>query len=201
MLTSLGPCSLSLLPVTLAYLAGFKGKHSAINRSAAFSSGIILSLIVLGGLSGLLGRIYGQLPLAIPSLVALLSIFMGLNLIGLLPIPIPTGPDPNSWQNRVPSPLAPVAAGMAFGLAASPCTTPVLAVLLGWIVQNGNPLTGILLLAFFGSGQVLPLFLTGTIAATVPNFLALRPIGRWIPPLSGTILLTTGLLSLLAQWI
>ena len=86
--------------------------------------------MVLGSISGLLGRIYGQVPALIPTLVAVLAVAMGLNLLGVLRIP-PSGPDPEQWRQKVPAPLAPVAAGLAFGLAASPCTTPVLAVLLG----------------------------------------------------------------------
>ena len=54
-LTSLGPCSLSLLPVTLAYLAGFEAKQPAWQRSLLFCSGIVGALVVLGSLSGLVG--------------------------------------------------------------------------------------------------------------------------------------------------
>ena len=201
LLTSLGPCSLSLLPITIAFLAGFKNNQNPLRNSFNFCSGIVLSLVVLGSISGLLGRIYGQTPLLITKSVALLAILMGINLLGVLKLPLPTGPDPKIWQAKVPTPLAPVAAGLAFGLASSPCTTPVLAVLLGWIANSGSPVIGMLLLTSFGLGQVLPLFIAGTAAASVPNLLALRPIGRWIPPISGTILLTAGLLSLLASWI
>ena len=201
LLTSLGPCSLSLLPITIAYLSGFENNQNPLKNSFNFCSGIVLSLIILGSVSGLFGRIYGQIPLLISNLVALLAILMGLNLIGLFKLPFPKGPDPKIWQARVPVPLAPVAAGLAFGLTSSPCTTPVLAVLLGWIAQSGSPVIGIFLLTSFGLGQVLPLFIAGTAAASVPNLLALRPLGRWIPPLSGTLLLTIGLLSLLAIWI
>ena len=199
-LTSLGPCSLSLLPVTLAYLAGFDDGKSAWGRSLAFCSGIVGALVLLGSVSGLLGRIYGQVPALVPTLVAILAVLMGLYLLGVLRIPLPAGPDPNSWRSKVPAPLAPVAAGLAFGLAASPCTTPVLAVLLGWIAQSGRPLVGVALLSSFGIGQVLPLLLAGTFAAAVPKLLALRPIGRWVPPISGVVLVTTGLLTLLARW-
>ena len=97
------------------------------------------ALVVLGSVSGLLGRIYGQVPALIPTLVAILAVAMGLNLLGVLRIPRPSGPDPEQWRKRVPAPLAPVAAGLAFGLAAAPCTPPVLAVLLGWIAQSGRP--------------------------------------------------------------
>ena len=131
LLTSLGPCSLSLLPVTLAYLAGFDNDiQRPWRRSLSFCAGISASLVLLGLVSGGLGRIYGQVPGLVPTLVALLAVLMGLNLLGLLPLQLPSGPDPERWRQRVPAALAPLAAGLAFGLAASPCTTPVLAVLL-----------------------------------------------------------------------
>lgn len=208
LLTSLGPCSLSLLPVTLAYLAGFGGDPAAAaqpraslpwQRSLSFTAGIVTALVLLGGGSALLGRLYGSLPSQVPLLVAVVAVLMGLNLLGLLPIPLPAGPDPDRWRRLVPAPLGPLAAGLAFGLASTPCTTPVLAVLLAWIAQNGQPLTGMLLLISFGAGQVIPLLLAGTAAASLPSLLRLRRIGQWIPPLSGVVLLTTGCLTLMAQ--
>ena len=119
----------------------------------------------------------------------------------LIKLPLPAGPDPKDWQTKVPKLFSPLAAGMAFGFASSPCTTPVLAVLLGWIAQNGNPLLGIILLATFGIGQVVPLMIAGTAAATIPNLLKMRPIAKWIPVLSGIFFVSTGLLSLLNRWI
>jgi cytochrome c-type biogenesis protein len=88
---------------------------------------------------------------------------------------------------------------LAFGLAASPCTTPVLAVLLGWMAQNGRPVVGMVLLTCFGLGQVLPLVLAGTVAASLPRLLALRSVGRWVPPISGVVLVITGGLTLVAH--
>jgi cytochrome c-type biogenesis protein len=202
LLSSLGPCSLSLLPVTLAYLAGFGSERSPSpwQRSISFAAGIVGSLVLLGLLSGLLGRIYGQIPGLIPTLVALLALLMGLNLLGLLRLPLPSGPDPERWRQGVPAPLAPIAAGLAFGLAATPCTTPILAVLLGWMAQTGKPMVGMLLLTSFGAGQVVPLLLAGTAAASLPRLLSLRRFGQWVPPISGVVLVTTGLLTLLANW-
>lgn len=202
LLTSLGPCSLSLLPVTLAYLAGFgaEGQPRPWLRSTSFAGGIVVALVLLGLVSGLLGRIYGQIPGLIPTLVAVLALVMGLNLLGVVRLPLPAGPDPERWRRRVPAPLAPLAAGLAFGLAATPCTTPVLAVLLGWMAQAGRPLAGMALLTSFGAGQVLPLLLAGTMAASLPGLLSLRRLGQWVPPISGVVLVTTGVLTLLANW-
>ncbi len=201
LLTSLGPCSLSLLPVTIAFLAGFKDQLNPFQRSFSFCSGIVGSLLFLGSLSNLLGRIYGQVPNIIPIFVGSLAVVMGLNLLGFLRLPLPQGPDPKNWGQAVPPSFAPFSAGLAFGLASSPCTTPVLAVLLGWIAQTKNPAIGCLLLICFGFGQVIPLFIAGSAAATIPNLLALRPIAQWIPAISGVVLFTVGMLTLLAKWI
>ncbi len=201
LLTSLGPCSISLLPVTVAYLAGFKSNQNPFIRSITFSSGIVSALVLLGSLSSLVGRIYGQVPDLIPTIVAVLTLFMGLNLLGIITLPLPEGPDPKIWQQKVPAPIAPLAAGMAFGLAASPCTTPVLAVLLGWISQTPNPIQAFLLLTCFGIGQVLPLLIAGSFAAVIPRILALKPIGSFIPKISGALFIATGTLSLLGRLI
>ncbi|MDA0291524.1 MAG: sulfite exporter TauE/SafE family protein [Cyanobacteria bacterium] len=205
LLTSLGPCSLSILPLSLAYLAGFgaeEGKPAAGSpwqRSLGFCIGVVAALVCLGTASALLGSLYGQTPEGVSLVVAILAVVMGLNLLGLVPLRLPAGPDPERWRQKVPPVLAPLAAGLAFGLAASPCTTPVLAVLLAWIAETGQPLVGMGLLACFGAGQVLPLLLAGTLAASLPKLLALRQVSRWIPPISGAVLVALGGLSLVAR--
>ena len=200
LLTSLGPCSLSLLPVTMAFLAGTgSGQLHPLQRSSAFAAGIVATLTGLGLLSSLMGRVYGQIPALVVALVAVLALVMGLNLLGLLPMVWPTGPTEQWIQRRIPPAFAPMAAGLAFGLAASPCTTPVLAVLLTWIGSAGRPLLGAMLLAGFGIGQVLPLLLVGTAAASLPRLLALRSWTRWIPRLSGAVLVSIGGILLLSQ--
>ena len=201
LLTSLGPCSLSLLPITVAYLAGFKNKQKPLQKTISFCGGIVASLVILGSLSGFLGKIYGQLPGFFSIFISLLAIVMGLNLLGLLKFSLPSGPDPEIWTSKVPPSFAPVSAGLAFGLASSPCTTPVLAVLLAWVAKQGNPLSGTIFLASFAVGQIVPLFIAGTFAASIPKLLSLRPIGKWVPPISGVILLSVGLISLLSIWI
>ena len=60
LLTSLGPCSLSLLPITVAYIGGTNNKKNNNIKIFSFCGGIVLSLVFLGAISGFLGRIYGQ---------------------------------------------------------------------------------------------------------------------------------------------
>lgn len=59
-------------------------------RAAAFSSGLATTLAVLGIASSLLGRTYGQFGDGLPIAVGLVAIIMGLNLLELLPLALPS---------------------------------------------------------------------------------------------------------------
>ena len=197
LLTSLGPCSLSLLPVTIAYIGGTeKNKFKLIS----FSGGVVFSLVGLGAASGFLGRIYGQIPSFYTSIVALIAIIMGLNLLGILKFQFPNVPD-LKIEDKIPSLIAPFTIGTTFGLASSPCITPVLATLLAWVSQAKNPIISIIFLFFFGIGQVTPLIIAGATAENLKKFLELRKFSQIIPTLSGIFLVALGLLNLFSNWI
>ena len=75
---------------------------------------------------------------------------MGLNLLGVVTIPLPSlFADVDVREKALPSALKAYAAGLTFALAASPCSTPVLATLLGYVASTGDPARGAsLLLAY-----------------------------------------------------
>ena len=198
LLTSLGPCSLSLLPITIAYVGGTKDKKYKL---ISFSTGIIVSFITLGVLSGFLGKIYGQLPSYYTSLVAFIAIVMGLNLLGVLKFQLPNGPDFRSLEDKVPSFLTPFVVGVTFGLASSPCITPVLATLLAWVSQAKSPTISVIFLFFFGLGQVTPLIIAGATTENLKQFLEIRKFSQVIPTLSGIFLVSLGTINLLSKWI
>lgn len=53
-------------------------------------------------------------------------------------------------------------AGMVFALAASPCSTPVLATLLAYVSTTGDPVQGGSLLLAYTSGYVAPLMVAAS---------------------------------------
>ena len=196
LLTSLGPCSLSLLPVTIAYIGGTqKNKFKLIS----FSGGVVFSLVALGAASGFLGKIYGKIPAYYTSFVAFVAIIMGLNLLGILKFQFPNGPDLKIIEDKIPSLIAPFTIGTTFGLASSPCITPVLATLLAWVSQAKNPAISIIFLFFFGIGQVSPLIVAGATTENLKKFLELRKFSQIIPTLSGIFLVSLGLLNLFSN--
>ena len=198
LLTSLGPCSLSLLPVTIAYIGGTEKNQFKL---LSFSAGIVFSLVMLGALSGFLGKIYGQIPSYYSSIVAFLAISMGLNLLGIIKFQLPNGPDIKLIEKKIPPFLTPFAIGTTFGLASSPCITPVLASLLAWVSQSKNPTISIIFLFFFGIGQITPIIIAGATTENLKQFLELRKYSQVIPTLSGIFLISLGLLNLFSNWI
>ena len=201
LLTSLGPCSLSLLPITVAYIGGTNNENNNNFKIFGFCGGVVLSLVFLGAISGFLGRIYGQLPNFFNIFISIFAIVMGLNLLGLLKFQLPNIPSLNPVEKKLPPILAPLITGTTFGLASSPCITPVLATLLAWVSQAKNPLVSIIFLFFFGLGQITPLILVAITTENMRKFLEFRKYSQIIPFSSGIILLTLGVLNLISNWI
>lgn len=203
LLTSLSPCLLSMLPIMVGYMGGSETERrgEAAVRSLGFALGLATTLAVLGLVAGLFGYVYGQVAIGLPILVSLVAIFMGLNLLGALPLSLPAFNGPMIGEWNIPSGLKAYLLGLTFGVVASPCSTPVLATLLAWISATGDPVLGGALLLAYGVGYVLPLVLAGTFTAFIKRLLELRQWSGWITPASGALLVGFGVFSLLMRFL
>jgi cytochrome c-type biogenesis protein len=201
LLTSLTPCMLSMLPLTIAYISGYESKNklTAFIQSAYFALGLATTLALLGIVAAVFGKVYGQIGIGLPILVSLVAIVMGLNLLEIIPLRLPNWGKSNWIQDNFPHSLKSYLLGLTFGLVASPCSTPVLISLLAYVANTQNLLIGVFLLISYGMGYVSPLVLAGTFTGTLKNLLELRIITQWINPLSGAILLGFGIFSLISR--
>ncbi|MEL6398011.1 MAG: cytochrome c biogenesis protein CcdA [Cyanobacteria bacterium J06626_4] len=203
LLTSLTPCTLSMLPIMVGYMGGYeaKGRFQAIAQSTWFALGLATTLAALGLIAGAVGRVYGQVGLGLPIVVSVLAILMGLNLLEALPIPLPSfGNNVDVTTMGVPLAVKSYLLGLTFGLVASPCSTPVLATLLAWISTTGDPVLGGALLLAYTVGYVTPLVIAGSFTATLKKLLAIRRWSGWITPASGILLVGFGVFSLLLRF-
>jgi cytochrome c-type biogenesis protein len=204
LLTSLTPCMLSMLPIMVGYMGGSKTENrvQAMAQSAWFALGLATTLAALGLAAGAIGRVYGQIGIGLPIVVSVLAILMGLNLLEALPLPMPNlGGDLGFLNRGLPLALKSYLLGLTFGLVASPCSTPVLATLLGWISTTGDPLLGAALLLAYTVGYVFPLVLAGSFTDTLKRFLEIRRWSGWITPTSGVLLVGFGVFSLLLRFL
>ncbi len=200
LLTSLTPCMLSMLPITIGYIGGYeaKGRLRAAIQSVWFSLGLATTLAALGIIATSLGKVYGQIGVGLPIIVSAIAIIMGLNLLEIIPLRwISLGA--TDWiKEDIPAAGRSYLLGLTFGLVASPCSTPVLATLLAWVSTTQDLVLGGGLLLSYTGGYVAPLIVAGTFTATIKKFLELRRWSGWITPASGVLLLGFGFFTLLS---
>jgi cytochrome c-type biogenesis protein len=199
LLTSLTPCMLSMLPITIGYIGGYEAKSrvQAAAQSTWFALGLATTLAILGIVAAVAGRIYGQVGIGLPIVVSMIAILMGLNLLEALPLQLPNWGSMEWISKDLPEGVRSYLIGLTFGLVASPCSTPVLATLLAWVSATQDPLLGGFLLLSYTAGYVTPLILAGTFTASIKKILELRRWSGWITPASGALLIGFGVFSLL----
>jgi cytochrome c-type biogenesis protein len=196
--TSLTPCMLSMLPITIGYIGGYETKTrlQAAAQSTWFALGLATTLAGLGIVAAVVGQIYGQIGLGLPIIVSIIAILMGLNLLEALPLRLPSYGGLDWISKELPEGVRSYLIGLTFGLVASPCSTPVLATILAWISATQDPVLGAALLLAYTLGYVAPLILAGTFTASIKKLLEVRRWSGWITPVSGILLVGFGVFSL-----
>ena len=102
-----------------------------------------------------------------------------------------------------PTPLPAAAkaylAGLTFALAASPCSTPVLATLLAFVSSAEDPIQGGGLLLAYSMGYVAPLLVAASVTGAMKQLLSFRQFSAWLTPASGCLLVAGGTYTLLSR--
>ena len=126
LIASISPCILSLLPVNLSYIGTreITSRWDALIKAGSFVLGVVTILSLFGLFSSFAGAVMiyfrGYIQIAVGAIIVL----MGLNLAGIVPLPLP--------QTNFKLPIAgPYGVGLTFALLSSPCTSPVMFAVLG----------------------------------------------------------------------
>jgi cytochrome c-type biogenesis protein len=176
----LSPCHLSSIPLVVAYMSGgdeLPAGRRAVVLSGSFALGILASLAAVGAATVAAGRMAGDVgPWATYALAAVFFA-VGLNLLGLLPLP--------SWP-ALPSgvgrkgPGGALLLGLVFGAALGPCTFAFLAPLLALAFRAGagQAAYGALLVALYGLGHSAAIVVAGASAQQVQRWLSWKAGAR-----------------------
>ncbi len=178
---ALSPCHLSSVPLVVAYMSGgaeLPSGRRALWLSSAFATGILASVALIGVATAAAGRILGDVGRTGTWFLAAVFFAVGLNLLGLLPLPS-FGSLPAGTRRR--GALGALILGLVFGVALGPCTFAFMAPLLAIALRASGAGTagyGVLLVGLYGFGHALAIALAGTSLQSVNRWLAWRAGAR-----------------------
>ncbi len=176
---ALSPCHLSSVPLVVAYMSGAEelptGRR-ALWLSSAFAAGILASIAIVGVATAAAGRMLGDVGRVGTWLVAVVFFAVGLNLLGVLPLPT-VGSTPGRAARR--GATGALVLGLVFGVALGPCTFAFMAPLLGVAFRasgTGGAARGVLLVVLYGLGHAGAVAVAGS---------AIQSVNRWLGWRSG----------------
>jgi len=195
MVTASNPCVLAMVPLMISFVAGQKGAVS-LKRTFLFSLQFILGLAItftiLGLVSALMGRMFGDVGSFWKYAVATVCLVMGIHLLGFLKINFPV---PRALSVEKAQGLGALLLGLLFGAVSTPCAVPILAVLLAFIASKGNILYGGLLLFIYALGHSFLILVAGTSMGAAKKLIeskGLRRTNLVLQKIAGIVILLVG---------
>jgi cytochrome c-type biogenesis protein len=203
LLSFLSPCVLPLVPGYISLISGagveqlkqHEGKlmRSVLLNSVLFIMGFSLVFLALGAVASTLGQLVRQHIEVLSRIAGAVIVILGLHQTGLLPIRwlyadkrfhgVPTG----AVGTRA------FLVGSAFGFGWTPCTGPILAVILTLAAAESTVAKGISLLTVYALGLAIPFLLT---ALSIEGFLAFyarfRRYLHTLEVVSGIVMIAVG---------
>jgi cytochrome c-type biogenesis protein len=194
----LSPCHIGSLPLIIGYINNHKmpGRREGFKLSLLFSMGILLMLIFVGTITGLLGKILGEIGAPTTIIVSVFLIICGL---WLMEIPI---------FNKIQAPLpkgisrskniGAFSLGFVYGIILGPCSFAFLAPMLGIVFSksSGQFGFGIILILFYGIGHTLAIVGAGTFGDLIIDFIQKKGFYKfslWIKRILGGFVMLYGI--------
>ena len=189
---SISPCSLAMLPIVIGYIGGYA--NQSVSRTLVQLISFIFGSAIVFTAIGIACAITGHVFISIAGnyfmlLVAAILMIMGLNLTGILDVQIP------SIINKIPQSkgnsafLYPMLLGATFALAGTPCSTPILAGIMGLASVSNNLTLAILMLFLFSIGQGIILVIAGVFTSLIKQFGKVINFSEILLKISGILLI------------
>ena len=169
----LSPCHLASIPLIIGFIdeQGRTSVKRAFLLSSLFSLGILITIGLIGVITGLMGRMLGDIGSFGNYAVAIVFFVVGLHLLGVIPMPFGGGAGQPVFKKK--GPLASFILGLIFGVALGPCTFAYMAPMLGvaFSVASTSIIYALSLILAYAIGHCSVIVLAGTFAKVVQDYL------------------------------
>ena len=192
----LSPCHLASIPLIVAYVGEQEAMltpRKAGMYSALFSTGLFVSITLVGIICTLLGRMLGDRGNYWQILIGLVLIWIALGMIGVEKCSVSGS---LLYRLNFRGISGAFGLGLAYGILSGSCTFGFIAPILAVITVQKQIATGILFIILFAIGHCLPIVVAGSSTAAVKRVIennTWQGAGNWFRRGAGTIILAMGL--------
>ncbi|MBQ8848133.1 MAG: cytochrome c biogenesis protein CcdA [Candidatus Gastranaerophilales bacterium] len=196
-LASISPCSLGIIPLIVGYVGGYgdSNKKKTTIQLSSFVLGLSFVLTIIGIICAFGGKVFVSIGGSYWILfLASLILIMGLNLLNIVELNftpivkrIPKGNSTSLF-------IYPFLIGVLFAFASSPCSTPILAGIMGFATLTKNLLLAGLMLLCFSLGQGVIIVLSGIFTSFLKGIKNFSNISEILMKISGILLIIASFL-------
>ena len=174
----LSPCHLASIPLIVAYVGGqdkiIKGRQAAV-YAALFSTGLFITIVIVGIICAMLGRMLGDVGPYWTILIGAILLWISADMLGIAKC---TMPGSMMGKLRIKGALGAFLLGLAYGVLSGSCTFGFIAPILAIITVQKEVATGVILILLFAIGHCLPIAIAGSSTATVKRLMGNSAFGR-----------------------
>jgi cytochrome c-type biogenesis protein len=194
LISAASPCVLAAISLIIGYVGGYSegSKKKAALYSFVYILGLSVTFTLLGAAASVMGQLLGFMGRWLYLGLALIAILMGLQLMGIISIPLPFQ---KTRAVKTRGLLGAFLLGMLTGTVSSPCATPVLAVILAYVSTQGDMLYGGSLLFVYALGHCALIFVAGLSIGLTESIVSSRGAQKFSlcsKKLSGALLAVIG---------
>ena len=198
------PCHLASIPLIVGYVGGqermVQPKQAGI-YSVLFTTGLFITIALIGILCALLGRMLGDVGIYWQVLIGLVLIWVALGMLGVEKCSMSGS---FLYRLNLKGKLGAFVLGLAYGVLSGSCTFGFIAPILAIITVQEKIATGIILIVLFAVGHCLPIVIAGSSTAAVKKLLensAWNGAGTWFRKGAGTLVCLLGLYFVISPFI
>ena len=194
LISSISPCSLSMLPLIIGYIGGYseaKPMRTLLQMIIfVIGSGIVFAII--GGICAFTGKMFVGNPY-FALIVASIVMIMGLKILGVIEFELPVVVKEIPQNNVNNDFLYPLILGAVFALIGTPCSTPILASIMAFASISAKISHAVIMLFLFSVGQGLILIVAGFLTSKLKANENFYKISEGIMKFSGVLLILVAL--------
>ena len=191
-IASVSPCSIAMLPLMIGYVGGCSKEtpFRTFIQLLCFILGTAVVFTIIGIICAVTGSVFASaLGGYFTLMMASLLLVIGLKITDILDFEIPVIIKSMPQNNTNSLVLYPLLLGIAFALAGTPCSTPILAGIMVFAVIGKNLAASVIMLFLFAIGQGIILILAGIFTSTIKNIKKFSNITDKFVKLSGWLII------------